>query len=454
MSIKGGDNVKKLICVILFITIIIFTALSATAYNRNNTADFCYTDYSGTYMIECYGYSATITKYTDAVKSIDISLDKKIDAVCGYGGRILFLSNDELNNQLIVNVYSINNDTFDNFAIYGIKLYNDTDFCCDNNYFYIENPNNPKELRKYTLFGSLVKTYSFNSNISSAVCGYRDGAYISCQKSLYRISGDSFDLLSNSVSSPLFLPNDNYIVNSYGSVYISKGDYLFDVYSDNNTQTACVINGVLYCPNGTTIYGYDIATGEKTSKYNTGSNVSVIYPNNGAVISVNTSGDRLIIKTSDFTDLRKPNSSTEGRSDTDNKPADKHISSSVYNIDLNKLKISGIPSGTTVAKLRSNIDYPGYSLTIYSDNTVKKSGNIGTAMTAEFVSDTDSYTFELSVIGDITGEGNVNSRDLKLLMDYLTGAADFNGAYSISADLSKDGKVDVKDLAMMNRSCN
>ena len=72
-------------------------------------------------------------------------------------------------------------------------------------------------------------------------------------------------------------------------------------------------------------------------------------------------------------------------------------------------------------------------------------------MLAVFDSDDARYTFELSVIGDITGEGNVNSRDLSLFMEYLIGTADFNGVYVTSADLSDDGKLDVKDLAMMHR---
>ena len=51
--------------------------------------------------------------------------------------------------------------------------------------------------------------------------------------------------------------------------------------------------------------------------------------------------------------------------------------------------------------------------------------------------------------GDMTGEGSVNSRDLKLLMEHLIGNADYNGVYLLSSDLSDDGKVDVIDLAMM-----
>ena len=89
----------------------------------------------------------------------------------------------------------------------------------------------------------------------------------------------------------------------------------------------------------------------------------------------------------------------------------------------------------------------GYTLTLYRDNTLKKSGNVGTAMTAVFSSDKSNYTYELAVTGDITGEGNRNSRDMNTLLDYLCGAADFNGVYTVAADVNHDNKVDICDAA-------
>ena len=95
--------------------------------------------------------------------------------------------------------------------------------------------------------------------------------------------------------------------------------------------------------------------------------------------------------------------------------------------------------------------YDDRSVALYRDGDLKTSGNVGTAMTAVFSSDSGSVTFELSVNGDLTGEGNCNSRDVYTLLDYLIGAADFNGVYSLAADLSGDGTVDAVDAAMMKR---
>ena len=125
------------------------------------------------------------------------------------------------------------------------------------------------------------------------------------------------------------------------------------------------------------------------------------------------------------------------------------ISSDVYRVDPTRYYISGISPQTTVAAFKKNMSYDGYSLTIYRGNTVKKSGNIGTAMTAVFESDEFIYTYELAINGDITGEGSCNSRDLNTLMDYLIGASDFNGVYMLAADVTNDNKVDVCDAAKL-----
>ena len=73
-------------------------------------------------------------------------------------------------------------------------------------------------------------------------------------------------------------------------------------------------------------------------------------------------------------------------------------------------------------------------------------------MTAVFSSGGNEFTFELSVNGDLTGEGNSNSRDVNLLLDYLIGAAYFNGVYTVAADLSNDGRIDAVDVALMKRT--
>ena len=127
------------------------------------------------------------------------------------------------------------------------------------------------------------------------------------------------------------------------------------------------------------------------------------------------------------------------------------ISSDIYDIDYDEYIISRIPAGTTIAKFRSNMDCGGCSVKLYRGEAEKTSGNVGTTMMADFIKGGDVLRFELSVIGDLTGEGSANSRDMNILLDYLNDSTDFNGAYSLSADINGDGNVDVIDAAKLRR---
>ena len=137
--------------------------------------------------------------------------------------------------------------------------------------------------------------------------------------------------------------------------------------------------------------------------------------------------------------------------DNSSASTDKPISSELYKVDYSTYRISGIPAGTSFAQFKKNMSYTGYTAELYRGSRGITSGNVGTAMTVIFNSEQSSYTFELSVAGDITGEGNVNSRDVGMLMDYLIGSAAYDGVYLLSSDVSSDGNVDVMDLAILCR---
>ena len=448
---------KKVLSIILIVIIAVFSALSPSAYVAGNSSGFYYADCSGAYHISCSGKRVVIERYASTYRIAQLDLQYTVNAVCCFGGNTQLLCNDTANNQLVVYTYSPDRDLLDNFCIYGIKLYNDTDFCCDGNYLYIENCNNSKELRKYTLTGSFIRSYSFNSDITSAFCGYDSGVYAVGGSILYRIDGDSFSKLSGTPVNPgLFAADENHLVSASGDVYrVSNSvERLFGMDTSSVCSSACVIGNRIYSPAYGAIIGYDLNSGEKVCSYTTSSSPTLLYSNGNCIIAVdkNTS---FTVNRDAFTEFSRSNTDSSGSNQQDNNEhyanndITKEISSNKYRVSMNDHRISAIPAGTTVAGFKSDMNYKGYSVSLYRDNTEKKSGNVGTAWTAVFSSDNDNTSFELSVTGDITGEGSVNSRDLKLLMDYLIGNADYNGVYLLSSDLSDNGIVDVIDLAMM-----
>ena len=449
---------KKLFCILLCFLILCFSVITSNAVQTDNPAVF--SDSSGIYIVSYNGTTAEITNYGGYNITASLQLSERVNAVCAAAGKVVLCCNDTSNNQLIVYVYDVGSDQLDSFAIYDCMLYQDTDFCCDGSYIYLENHHNSRELFQYSYDGSRVRTYTMAGDITGAVPGYRSGAYIPVGNMLYHLNGSRCENVSGSaVQPPLFPAGDNVIASAFGEIYIIQSnriDRVLKADTDYRAKGACVIGGTVYYPNGSIINGYDLSSGNKVCYYILNESIDSLYADGNRVLCVNrNSSSSVTVNCSDFrkitTNQSNGRSRTENSDSVHNDTAVSGISSDVYEIDHETYSISGIAPGTTVAAFRSNMRYDGYTLHIYRDNTEKKSGNVGTAMMAVFSNGNNSIRYELSVSGDLTGEGNRNSRDLNLLMDYMIGVADFNGVYMTAADLSGDKVVNISDVALLKR---
>ena len=87
-------------------------------------------------------------------------------------------------------------------------------------------------------------------------------------------------------------------------------------------------------------------------------------------------------------------------------------------------------------------------IAVYDKNgNVVTSGKIKTGYRAR-ISD---RIYEISVLGDITGEGNVKSNDVSALMSYFVEKTDLIGVYLASADYNNDGSITNKYLVGIAR---
>lgn len=468
---SGVRSMKRILCIFLCLLILVFAASPISAYVPQNSRAYQSSDDTGIYTIRFNGKHADITRYASHTLNAGVDVPSPIRSVCAYRGKTVLLCEDVRKNQLSVFVYYLDTDFLEGFVINDALLYNNTDFACDNGAIYIENYRDEREVSAFSYSGSYFGRYRFDSEINAVFGGFHDGIYAVAGDTLYRLSSGRFNALSgDEVDTPLFPADSNTYVSGHGKVYQINGDqlsYLFTADYDNHAASACVIGNTLYYPNGSTINAYDLDSGEKIAYYRGAGQIISVYTNGNTVIATGDSGS-FTVRISDFTSLKVDDDTDESGADDENHDSDhsnggdtaadrtgqqrsepSSISSDVYQVDSARYYISDIPEQTTVAAFKKNMRYDGYSLTIYRGNAVKKSGNIGTAMRAVFDSEDFTYTYELAITGDITGEGNRNSRDLNTLMDYLIGASDFNGVYMLAADLTNDNRVDVCDVATL-----
>lgn len=455
---------KRALCICLCVVLLFLAMPPISAYVIQNTKTYQSADDTGVYSVRFSGGHADIIRYCEHTISAGVDVSFPIRSVCAYRGKAVLLCEDVKRAQLSVYVYDVDTDFLEGFAINDLLLYNNTDFACDNGAIYIENYRDAHELIAYSYRGDYLGRYRFDGEINAICGGYRGGVFVAAGDTFYTLSGGRFSALSgDSVEAPLFPADSNAFVSGYGAVYVvdkNSISYRFTADMDNGTA-ACVIDHILYVPCGSAINAYEIDTGEKIAYYRAAGQVISVYADGDAVIAVGDSS-AFSVRRSDFTSLISENDTNgeESRQDdrsnaergdntAQNNTGTGRISSDVYRVDSDRYYICDIPPQTTVAALKRNMRFDGYNLTLYRDNTVKKSGNVGTAMTAVFSSAESNDTYELAVIGDITGEGNRNSRDMNTLLDYLCGAADFNGVYTVAADVNNDGKADVCDAAVL-----
>lgn len=453
---------KRIISLFLAVLFVALAVCSFSAVTIPKTQTFRSADADGAYVVSFSGSHADITQYASRTYSAGLDLSYRIIAVCAACGKVVLFCDDTVNSQLYVYVYCPEQDALDSFAVYDARIDSGTDFCCDANAIYLENYRNNPELTAYSYNGNLLNRYRFDEEITDVFSGYNGGVYAVGNNLLYRLASGGFTALSSGKVQPhLFPADDRVIVSDSGTVYVLDGNRIshnFRVDTDYSARSACVIGSRVYYPCGSFIYGYDIDTGDKLSSCRVASPDPLLYTDNHHILAV-TESSCTALSENDFTELYR----SDDAGSTGNTPSadlrssvggasaepDFEIASEVYTVDTARHTIAGISPGTSVSAFRSDMKFSGYSLTLYRENTAKTSGNVGTAMTAVFTFGGESLTFELAVTGDLTGEGNRNSRDLNLLMDYLTGAADFNGVYALAADVSKDQTVDVVDLAIL-----
>lgn len=96
---------------------------------------------------------------------------------------------------------------------------------------------------------------------------------------------------------------------------------------------------------------------------------------------------------------------------------------------------------------------PSSETTITTTLSDEPTGTSNTSDTTTSVSDTTTSSLDVvdSVLGDVTGDGQVKSNDLLTLKKYLLGLEDLTDAQLKNADVTKDGQVKSNDLLTLKK---
>lgn len=105
-----------------------------------------------------------------------------------------------------------------------------------------------------------------------------------------------------------------------------------------------------------------------------------------------------------------------------------------YRLNEDWKLIENIPQGTTAARFRKQLAEEGITCTFrnhHGDPVTQ--GRLGTGWAVTLTTDEGNETYQIVIPGDLTGEGNVNSSDDKLLLRYLEGTAGLTPAQYFAA---------------------
>lgn len=421
------------LCIILVICLLFSVAVTfnATSYNlespRGYETQLLYEN-SGVYFCS-QGENELVVNKLNSNTKYTYSFNEQIFSYTVTNNAVYILTADKLQENAFIIYKALGESIKEYRRVINVNLDDSTTFAADRQeIFYITDVNN-----------NIVVV---NSKASSTI-NLKSDQLFTHSGNVYSVNANGIMQISNNAILKSYKYNEGF-VKDISENYICSKKYIFSLGNSlkrikttesNSNMLMGESDKYIVEGSGNKLYAYNKQNGKLVDecKISTSPLYLTVFKNIIYVISKNNSG--YILNTYNANSIFSETVKVDGDDG---------------NLDFKDYKLQGkyifVDKGTTVAKFKNSISYVGYDA-IFS----KASGNIGTNNTVTFEKSGKKHTYIFIVLGDLTGEGNANSRDLYAMFGHLLYENPLISPFTISADLNGDNKISNIDLVMLAR---
>lgn len=381
---------------------------------------------------------------------------------CAYSNGDFYIAGTKLVDQengiihTLIGKFNLKTNQLSSVEIKANILNSSLGFAVDEeNYFYFVDKSNPKSVVKYNYKGEFISRINCNKSIKQIFFS-KGTLYAFAENKLFYQDNNQFCACNYSFNlrTLLYSIGNEYYTDSRGLIFkcSTAPQKVFD------TQNVCIpyctvaiTQKYAICLGNNKLLVYDIKSKIKINEVDLDCEALEITSLNNKVYVFGKSNSQAITDVLDENTLAPEQSNTnQGNSDNSNSnAANQNVSipySKLYKFDNKNYYITNIPFETTISVFKSNIAYNGFDFSMIYNGKIKSTGNVGTNMTARFSNETATYQYKTIISGDITGEGNINSRDKSRMFNVLLNKDSLENVFFIAGDLNNDNIIDVKDL--------
>lgn len=393
-----------------------------------------FSDKNGVYLTNCNGKNAAVTELAPESRFYTFSFDNQAADCCVSNKTAYFLVYNHSRDKC-ADIFTASNGKLKKlFTLQNIKISSSSVISVDNkgNIYII---NSSGYIQVFNKSGNQINEFREKSD---AMIQYPDCAVAYRNKRLYKLSGDKVKTFDNPTEYPLYGINDSYIADINGTVY-SLGNMSKEAEFDTGGfYKIAATDNYFVTFEESSLSVYNKSDNAKINILNFDTDIRAICSYKNSVCAIFRSGG---------------NYSCEVLNETRLKPkSESAVEKGLKGISLGKYRVSKgfifVDAKTTIAEFKESLSDKGYDIEFKN----RRSGYIRTSnkVTISNNGSLKSYTF--IVIGDVTGEGNVNSRDEKAMFDHLLGAEKLKGINRLAGDINRDNKINNCDLVLLSRT--